>query len=86
MELANHIHALKIYPEYFQLLKCEIKTFEIRLNDRNFQASQQILFKEYDPKTNSYTGELLMREISYVFYGGEFGVEPGYVIMQLKKI
>ncbi len=85
MELANYIHSVKIYPEYFQLLKDGIKNFEVRLNDRNYQVTQQIIFKEFDPATNSYTGNLLMREIKFVLYGGQFGIEPGYVVLELIK-
>lgn len=86
MELPKPIHTLKIYPAYFQLMKFGIKKFEVRKNDRDFKTHDLILFREYDPKTDMYTGQFSFQRITYILPGGQFGIEKDYVVMQLKKI
>ena len=35
-------HELKIKPQYFWDIDCDIKTFEVRKNDRNFEVGDII--------------------------------------------
>ncbi len=44
-------HCLKTWPEYFDLVECGLKTFEIRENDRNFQVGDTLILMKYDPST-----------------------------------
>ncbi|RKJ45990.1 DUF3850 domain-containing protein, partial [Butyricicoccus sp. 1XD8-22] len=52
----KRVHELKIYPEYFKEVICGKKTFEIRRNDRGYKVGDILSLKEFDPKTNEYTG------------------------------
>lgn len=44
------IHELKIWPQYFCRVEDGSKTFEVRVNDRDFQAGDIVVLKPYDPK------------------------------------
>ena len=89
------IHELKTWPEYFWAVARGDKDFEIRLNDREFRASDEVLLKEYITDAHfetgkyekqGYTGRILHRRIKYILHGGQFGIEAGYVVMGLEKI
>ncbi len=79
------IHELKCYPEYYQALIDGTKTFEVRVNDRNFQIGDWINFHEYNPKTEEYTGRSSDgRKIIYMVKG-IFGLPENICVMQLSK-
>jgi len=42
-------HDLKIWPKHFQDVWNGIKTFELRLNDRDYQAGDVLRLYEFDP-------------------------------------
>lgn len=85
------IHELKTHPQYFSMVFAGTKKFEVRKNDRNYQLGDELLLKEFVPKgyyedglnDDKYTGRILHRRIDYILIGGQFGVEPGYVVMSL---
>lgn len=72
-------HELKTWPEYFGAITDGTKTFEIRLNDRDFQPGDTLILREFDPKKVSvdphtqcespggYTGQVLYRRVGYIF-------------------
>ena len=83
------IHELKTWSKYFSLTKSGEKPFELRKNDRGFLAGHELLLREYNPHTQSYTGQTLRRKITYVLQNSEaeeFGLKPGYCIMALKEV
>jgi len=93
------VHKLKTIPLYFNEIRNGNKSFEIRINDRNFKRGDEILFEEWVPdnydwiidksdfsETGKYTGRVLHRIISYILPGGQLGIEKDYVIMSLEKI
>ena len=59
-------HELKCWPSYFIFVWAGTKKFEIRKNDRNFQAGDMIILKEWDPETEEYTGRELHGYINCV--------------------
>ena len=75
-------HELKILPEYYNLVASREKTFEIRKNDRDYHAGDTLILKEWDGE--KYTGRLVTRYVNYIMYGGQYGLEDGYCIMNLK--
>lgn len=59
-------HELKTWPEYFLPIVMGRKTFEIRLNDRNFKYNDILHLNEWDPKTHEFTGQAIKMRISYI--------------------
>jgi len=56
----------KVWPEYFQQIVDDKKTFEVRLNDFEIEEGDVLVLKEWDPKTVSYTGREIEKEVGYV--------------------
>lgn len=88
-------HELKIYPTYFSAIKDGRKKFELRLNDRFYKVGDQLLLREFVPEgyhddtpaQDEYSGRILHRKITYVLKGNNvMGLQPGYVILGLKKV
>lgn len=78
------IHELKILSKYFERVRNDKKTFEIRKNDRDFQTGDEIILNEFDGI--QYTGRNVRGKITYVFHGGEYGLDIGYCIFSFKII
>ena len=57
----------KVWPEYFQAIADDKKTFELRLNDFDINEGDTLVLKEWDPVTKNYTGRELEKSVSYVF-------------------
>lgn len=73
------IHELKILPEYFYLVRCRIKTFEIRKNDRDFKEGDMLALNEWNTD-NGYTGNSILVGVDYILSDPQY-VKEGYVIM-----
>ena len=76
-------HYLKCETEYYQVVERGIKTFEVRRNNRNFQVFDMIVLQE-SVNGKKTERELPPKEIIYVLTGEEFGIQPGYCVMQVK--
>lgn len=86
-------HTLKTLPNYWDAVDRGEKNFEVRRDDRGFQKGDTLVLHrlkgdlvggmrlEYD-----YNGaaRVIRREITYILTGGQFGVEPGYVVLGLR--
>lgn len=57
----------KVWPEYFKKIKSGDKTFELRLADWECKPGDILVLQEWDPKTNTFTGNSIEKEITYVF-------------------
>ena len=79
--MSNKDHDLKCLQPYFADVRNGVKDFEVRLNDRNFQVGDTIHLHEIrddETKTHAIHGTL---PIKYILQGGQFGIEPGYVVL-----
>lgn len=81
-------HDLKVWPEYFEALWANDKTFEIRKNDRDYQVGDVLRLREYSPGPDEYTGRQVERLVTYVMNGDDpksfaFGLRPGFVALGL---
>ena len=77
-------HRLKTWPIYFERVLNGTKTFEIRKNDRDFQAGDLVRLLEFSPDDNiGYTGRELSFQIGYVFNNEDFGIQKGYCVFSL---
>lgn len=72
-------HDLKTLPEYFKLVICNTKKFELRKNDRNFKIGDRVALREFDGK--NYTGKVKIVTIKYILKDcPEYGLADGYCI------
>jgi len=56
----------KILPEYFQFILEGKKTYDFRLGDCEYNPGDVLILKEWDPKTEQFTGRVLEKKITYV--------------------
>jgi glyoxylate utilization-related uncharacterized protein len=78
----------KTWPEMFAAILAGKKTFDLRLADFKVKAGDILVLREYDPKTKTYTGRVLEKQITYVlktkdikFWNEEEVKKFGYVVM-----
>ncbi len=76
-------HELKTWPEYFEAVRTEKKNFEIRKNDRAFQVGDLLILREWDPQKETYSGRTAFRRITYILPGGQFGIDPDFVVLSI---
>ncbi len=75
------IHTLKCESEYFQAIKVGNKNFEFRKNDRGFKVGDDLVLVE--TMDGIPTGkELRALTVTYILYGGKFGLPRDYCIME----
>lgn len=60
-------HQLKCWPEFFQAILEGRKTHDLRrADDRHFNVGDHLQLREFDPKTERYTGREQTAEITYI--------------------
>ena len=82
------IHALKIEKQYFEAVASGKKTFEVRINDRNFVTGDFLALNEVtkvitDTTEIVYTGRCCLVEVDYILASGEY-LQPGFVALAIK--
>jgi uncharacterized protein DUF3850 len=93
------IHELKTHPQWFFRLYTGEKTFEIRRDDRGYQAGDILILREFkpdgdhdecdDPSCTSrrFTGRRLIKRVGFVAKGTVFGLSLGeYAVLSLLDI
>lgn len=78
-------HKLKTIQPFYEHVDSGAKTFEVRKNDRNFQAGDIMVLQEFDHQRSEYSGNEIKTIISYVLRDKEY-VKDGFVILGFKKI
>lgn len=76
-------HELKTWPEFYELCLSGKKSFEYRKADRDFKVGDLLLLKEWNPKTEEYTGRERHFCVKYVLAGGSMGIPDGYCVMSI---
>lgn len=86
-------HTLKTHPAPFRAVRDGRKRFEVRKDDRMFQCGDTVTLQYYDARQAVIPGLLpdddlspLDFRIGFVLRGGQFGVEPGFVVFQLEPL
>lgn len=78
-------HKLKIVQPYFERCWKGTKTFEVRINDRDFQTGDNVFLQEYDEKSQTYTGREIRGQITYVLK--EYSaIAPEYIVFSYHVI
>jgi hypothetical protein len=76
-------HVLKIYRQYYQAVIDGRKTFEVRHDDRGFQAGDTVRLRELIEHDDSYTGREARADIGYVT---GFSQKEGFVVFSLLNL
>ena len=90
--MAKLVHALKLHKKYYEDSEKNLKTFEIRKNDRDFQVGDILKLVEYDPDMADkkmgligVTGREHFKEITYILDDAEY-LKEGYVCLGLRPV
>jgi hypothetical protein len=77
-------HVLKTVERYWDGLAAGEKTFEVRRNDRGFQIGDILVLLRGTDAAES--GRFVRKRVAYILEGGQFGIEPGYVVLGLADV
>lgn len=78
-------HHLKISTGYWYDIKSLIKTFEVRLNDRNFKLGEKVFLYPIKPETRIMPNNpSAYYTIGYI--QSSLGLEKGYVGLSIKDL
>lgn len=72
-------HHLKLWPEYFDLVRAGTKTAELRRDDRGFAVGDALLLREWDD-FDGYSGRELAVTVTHVLRDLP-GLAPGFVVL-----
>ena len=79
------LHELKTWPAAFEAIKAGTKHHEIRKNDRRFIQGDLLQLREWDPSTEKYTDRERTVRVSYVSYGGAWGLPEDICVMSIER-
>lgn len=82
----QRFHVLKCWREPFEAAADCRKTHEIRRRDRDFRVGDRLLLKEWNPADGTYTGRELVKLVTYMTEGGQFGLPNDLVVMSTRVI
>ena len=84
-------HKLKTLAPYWDAIHRGEKLFEVRRDDKGFQKGDFLLLQKFDGKYYETEGfeisapiKTLRKKITYILTGGQFGIQPGYVVLGLE--
>jgi hypothetical protein len=75
-------HDLKIWPIFFKQVIDDVKRYEIRLNDRDYQVGDILHLQEWDKDKGDYTGAEAYYRVTALSMGGP-GLKTGYCVLCL---
>lgn len=79
-------HTLKTWPDVFKEIQAGRKLHEFRKNDRGFELGDKVLFREFEPVGEVYSGAVVLIEISSISYGPEWGIPDGFCAFSIREI
>lgn len=77
------VHDLKTWPPAFAAIRAGLKPWEYRYNDRNYRVGDLLRLGEWNPETETWTGQTEERLVAWVLEGGVYGIPAGYAILTL---
>lgn len=82
------IHYYKVHPEIFKEIKEGYKTHEIRKDDRQVRPrpGDILVLKEFNPNSQTFTGNLVTRLVTYVSEPGTFGLPSDLFVMSIIQV
>jgi hypothetical protein len=90
--MAAKEHKLKCWDVYYDAIDQGDKTFDVRRDDRGFQKGDILILQRWERDRNNYTRHIsdntpyeTRRKVKYILTGGQFGIEPGFVVLGLSR-
>lgn len=78
-------HELKCWPDFFVLVACGDKSFEVRRNDRDFQIGDTLVLKEWHP-ASGYSGREVRRVVHWILTHQMLVLLPeDVVVMEIRE-
>lgn len=79
------IHELKTWVEPFTRVIEGVKRHEIRKNDRQFMKGDTLWLREWDHTTKTYTGRDCEVLVTWISYGGAWGLPEDLCVMSIDQ-
>ena len=80
------VHELKTWPEPYKAIKEFRNLFEVRKDDRGFMIGDTLHLREWNPKTELYTGHGMEATIQYIFKDPGMGLlQENVVVLSLDQ-
>jgi hypothetical protein len=61
----------------------DLKRYEVRKNDRDFQIGDELLLKEWE-QLGYYTGREIVVIVTYITRAGQFGIPEGLCVLGIR--
>jgi hypothetical protein len=88
--MQRNAHILKSWPVFFDAIMSGRKTFEVRYDDRHYQANDVVILREYNPDPmfegtdqQRYSGREVQFTIGWMLHGEAWGLQDGYCAFSL---
>jgi len=82
----------KVWPKFFEEIKSGKKNFDVRLADFRCSSGDILVLREWNPRTEKYTGRVIEKKVSYVlktkslkFFTKKEIEKYGYQVIGFKK-
>ncbi|TFH66437.1 MAG: DUF3850 domain-containing protein [Gemmatimonadales bacterium] len=79
-------HRLKTWPDPFAAVLNGTKSYEIRVNDRDYQMGDILHLVEFFPEDGMFTGDQLWVRVTYMTKGGDWGLPDHLCVMSIEPV
>jgi Domain of unknown function (DUF3850) len=85
-------HELKSWPRFFRSIVAGDRAHELRRNDRDYRVGDQVLLREYDPDSKTYTGSFCEAAITSMTSRdipcavSDQGLNPDFCILSIRVV
>lgn len=82
----DRCHYLKCDPGPFAEVKAGIKTFEVRVFDRDYRIGDLLVLQEYDRESRQYSGDKVKRRIVTILAPGQYGMAENVGVLGIAEV
>lgn len=79
------VHNIKCVQPHYDDIASGVKTFEVRLNDRDYDLNDRLELFEYDADTDQFSGKVTRVLVRHLLNDDIPGIETGYVVMGIRQ-
>lgn len=84
--MTSNSHSLKTWPDAFRAVELGEKKAEFLRDDRGFRVHDQLVLREWDQDTETYSGSYIAARVTHIAEGGRFGIPDGFCILSIDVI